>query len=149
MIQPNGTMIDNATQPHSILQITLKNFETSVIDITGVQYGYDDPVVPWDIYRHSRLQEVIVTRPLPSLADDQWQIQDDEEYQFVASLVEAVKEWEGFNCTMQYVLTGGWSEEEAEYLEWRDELVEHVDRWVKDYAAKKEEAGTAGVDYNQ
>ena len=149
MIQPDGTEINNASQPHSILQITLQNLETSAIDITGIQYGYHDPVVPWDLYRHSRIQEVRRVRALPSLTDDQWQIEDHEEYRFVKSLIETVERWEGVNWPMQYVLQGGWTWQEAEYLEWRGKLVEFVDRWVKDYAAKKEEAGIAGADNNQ
>ena len=88
-------------------------------------------------------------RALPSLTDDQWQIEDHEEYRFVKSLIETVEKWEGVNWPMQYVLQGGWTWQEAEYLEWRGKLVEFIDRWVKDYAAKKEEAGIAGADNNQ
>ena len=36
-------------------------------------------------------------RAVPSLADDQWQIEHNDEYQFVASLAEAVKQWEELN----------------------------------------------------
>ena len=67
----------------------------------------------------------------------------------MASLLKAVMKWEAVNWPTQYILEGGWKREEWEYLEWRGELVEHVDRWVKDYAAKKEEAGIAGADNNQ
>ena len=77
------------------------------------------------------------------------QIKDDEEYQFVASLVKAVEEWEKVNWPMVYVLKGGWTAKEEDYLQWQGELVEHVDRWVKDYVAKKEEARIAGLENNQ
>ena len=87
-------------------------------------------------------------RALSSLTDDQWQIQDDEEYRFVKSLVEAVEKWEGANWPMRYVLQGGWTWQEAEYLIWRGKLVEFVGRWVKDFAAKKVEAGIAGANDN-
>ncbi len=142
MILPDRTEIDNAYQPHSILQITLKNFESFAIDITGVQYGYHDSVIPWDIYRKSRIQEVREVRPLRRLADDQRQIDDDGfsessgVYHFVALFLEAVKDWEANNLPLQYILKGGRTWEEVEYLQRRGELVEFIDRWVKDYAGK-------------
>ena len=36
---------------------------------------------------------------------------------------------------------GGWNRSEGEYLEWRGDLLEHIDRWIKKYAARKPEAG--------
>ena len=146
-IAPDGTQTDNALQVHSILQIALKNGECSAIDITGVQFGYDNPVIPWENYNSSRIQEVRGAKRLSSLKDDHEQTKNDEVYQFVAALLEAINEWECVRWSMQHVLTGGWNRSEGEYLEWRGDLLEHIDRWVNEYAARKE-AGSAGAEGN-
>ena len=66
----------------------------------------------------------------------------------MAALIEAVNEWECVMWPMQYVLTGGWTRSEGECLEWRGDLLEHIDRWVREYAARKKEAGSSGADGN-
>ena len=153
MITPDGTSLDNTVQPHSILQ--LPNHETYAIDITGIQYGFpddDDAVIPWDIYRASRIQSVRQVEILLSLADErlederfaeeQAQIEDEymeideadalsssteEEYSFTGPVIEAIESWQQTNS----VLIGGypWGTE-GQYLIRQEELVEFVERQV-------------------
>ena len=85
---------------------------------------------------------------LSSLKDDHEQTNDDEVYQFVAALIEAINEWECVRWSMQHVLTGGWNRSEGAYLEWRGDLLEHIDRWVSEYVVGKEEARSAGAEGN-
>lgn len=154
MITPDGTSLDNTLVPHSILQLTLRNLETYAIDITGIQYGFtdDNTVIPWDIYRASRIENVRLIEIFDSLAeerlederlaDEQAQIEDEQmdiddadafstgneqEYAFVEPVIEAIKTWQRTNFPLPYVLTGGgrWGTE-AEYLLRRGELVEFV-----------------------
>lgn len=121
MITPDGASLDNTVQPHSILQLTLPNHETFAIDITGIQYGFphdDDAIIPWEIYRSSRIQSVRQVEILLSLAeerledelfaDEQAQIDDElmeideadalsssseENYSFTGPVIEAIESW--------------------------------------------------------
>ena len=153
MITPDGTSLDNTVQPHSILQLTLPNHETFAIDITGIQYGFpddDDAVIPWDIYRNSRIQSVRQVEILLSLADErlederfaeeQAQIEDDqmevdeadalsssseENYSFMGPVIEAIESWQQTNS----VLITGWPwGSEAEYLIRQEDLAVYVAR---------------------
>ena len=159
MITPDGTSLDNTVQPHSILQLTLESDETYAIDITGIQYGFpddEDAVIPWDIYRNSRIQSVRQIEILQSLADErlederlaeeQAQIEDEEmefdeadalsssseeEYSFTGHVIEAIKSWQQTNPSLQHILFGGrpW-EFEGLYLIKQEEMVDFIERQV-------------------
>ena len=73
MFTPEGISLDSTPRPHSILQLTLRNNEVYAIDITSIQYDFpnnEDAVVPWDIYRASKIENVQKIEILPSLAEE-------------------------------------------------------------------------------
>ena len=48
--------------PHQLLGVTLSNGEKYALDMTGAQFGYDESVVPWQLYSTSRVENVILTK---------------------------------------------------------------------------------------
>ena len=69
MINPDGSHKDNSKQGHAIVQLTLKNSDIYAIDITGAQYGYYDPVIPWDLYVASRVESIQEIQALGSIEE--------------------------------------------------------------------------------
>lgn len=56
MIRPNGP--ETRDTLHVILVATLKSGEEFVIDITGAQYGFHDPLYPWHQYHEARIHTI-------------------------------------------------------------------------------------------
>jgi hypothetical protein len=43
---------------HDILKVELKpDSEPYILDLSGAQYGYINPVIPWSVYKQSRIQD--------------------------------------------------------------------------------------------
>ena len=71
IVDEEGYHDDNTAYKHSIVAATLHNGERYAIDITGPQYGHYDPVVPWDLYKASRVREVLTACPLRDVEQSQ------------------------------------------------------------------------------
>ncbi len=52
------TRIDGTDYAHNIIRVTLKNGESYALDIAGAQYGWHEPVTPWQLYNTSRVREI-------------------------------------------------------------------------------------------
>lgn len=43
---------------HDVLKVELKRGgEPYILDLSGAQYGYINPVIPWSVYKQSRVQD--------------------------------------------------------------------------------------------
>jgi len=81
----------------------MKNSEAYAIDITGPQFGHYDPVVPWDLYTESRVNEIRTVFPLRNVEECQkvagskaGGIGPDktQEEEFTEVFVSAAKSWQ-------------------------------------------------------
>ena len=52
------TGVDGTDYVHTIIRVTLKNGESYAVDIAGAQYGWHEPVTPWQLYNASRVREI-------------------------------------------------------------------------------------------
>lgn len=50
--------IDGTDYAHTIIRVMLKNGETYALDMAGAQYGWHEPVTPWQLYSASRVQGI-------------------------------------------------------------------------------------------
>lgn len=50
---------DNADYVHQVFKITLKSGSEYALDLTSIQYGYAEPVVPWDRYLRERVTTIM------------------------------------------------------------------------------------------
>ena len=118
----------------------------------------EDAVVPWDVYHASRIESVRQIEILSSLADerlederlaeeqarneDKQQMEgennadalssgtnEEQEYEIIGPVLEAIKTWPRPNLPIQYVLTGGWRwGAEEEYLVRRGQLLDFIEQ---------------------
>ena len=51
-------LLEEDNFPHRILQVTLRNGSHYALDVSGHQYGYNEPVVPWALYVDSRVESI-------------------------------------------------------------------------------------------
>lgn len=59
-----GTVVDNTAFLHDIIQISLKNNEEYMLDVSGEQYGHTDPVAPRRQYYDTRIETIAGRRRL-------------------------------------------------------------------------------------
>ena len=50
--------IDHTDYPHTLVRVTLKNGESYAVDMAGAQYGWHEPVTPWQLYENSRVRKM-------------------------------------------------------------------------------------------
>ena len=50
---------------HEVLRVTLKNGSVYVLDLTGAQYGYHEPVMTLEAYKESRAEDVMWYKAQP------------------------------------------------------------------------------------
>lgn len=55
VVDQNRVIHDRTEYPHEVFRVVLKTGEMYALDFSGAQYGYQDPVLPWDTYVQSRL----------------------------------------------------------------------------------------------
>ncbi|KAK0101889.1 hypothetical protein ONS95_001299 [Cadophora gregata] len=56
LVQPSpGALINGANLCHEMIKLTLHSGESYAFDVTGFQYGYPNPITPWNEYRRERL----------------------------------------------------------------------------------------------
>ena len=46
---------DPTEYPHEVIRVTVRNGEVFALDFAGAQFGYHEPVLPWQMYLQSRL----------------------------------------------------------------------------------------------
>lgn len=49
---------------HEVIKITLHSGETYALDLSSAQYGYFEPIVPWDSYVASRVENWVIREEL-------------------------------------------------------------------------------------
>lgn len=136
----------NTRYNHEIIKITLKNEEAYAIDITGAQYGYPEPVAPWDIYFRTRvdcidhIHDLGFHRKSAAWIDEKAisgkAVKDVNEE--IAIIVEdAVLEWEKLNMKLSLLLRKG----EVEFTWKQEELISNIMQEVEKRRDHLEEAG--------
>ena len=50
--------IDGTDYRHTLVRVKLKNGESYAVDMAGAQYGWHEPVTPWQLYENSRVREI-------------------------------------------------------------------------------------------
>lgn len=48
---------------HEILRVTLRSGEAFIVDLSGAQHGYYDPITTWTEYRDNRIKNIISIPP--------------------------------------------------------------------------------------
>ena len=62
VLRLNGVdCIDRTKWRHAVFKVTLKNSEQYALDVSCAQYGWSEPIMPWDIYERSRIQSITKT----------------------------------------------------------------------------------------
>ncbi|KAH6663159.1 hypothetical protein B0J14DRAFT_662149 [Halenospora varia] len=56
-ISPNG-FVDDRPYEHRVVKLCAKNGEEYALDLTGAQWGYFEPIMPWKTYQLSRIFRV-------------------------------------------------------------------------------------------
>jgi len=101
-----GDQTDNTTQTHAIIQVTFHNDEQFAIDIRGVQHGHAKPVVPWQRYAKTRIEQVQAATLLKSIEERKKQagkskkgskVAKAREEEFAEVLSGAVDQWQARN----------------------------------------------------
>jgi hypothetical protein len=54
----NGTP-DFQDYRHILLRVELTGGEEYAIDLSGAQYGYYEPITPWNVYRDTRVANIV------------------------------------------------------------------------------------------
>jgi len=108
-------MIDDSTDTHTILLVTLNNGEIYVLDLTGAQYGhYDETVLPWQAYKSHRVLTISrrvpfgyskINRELEALMISGWKGKRMGIYQSsLQQLYAASSTWQRENLSLQDML---------------------------------------------
>lgn len=59
MYQKDGlSFVDGTDYTHNVIRVTTENGETFAFDMTGAQYGWHEPVTPWQLYNTSRVRAI-------------------------------------------------------------------------------------------
>lgn len=64
LLSLNGYKDKNSTYNHAVIKLTLNNGEQFALDISGAQFGYLMPLVPWNQYLNARVDSVTQTKHL-------------------------------------------------------------------------------------
>lgn len=69
VIEPDGHESDSSKSEHVVFKITINEDENYALDVTGAQFGFYDPVIPWISYQQTRIETLGEIRPLKYLRD--------------------------------------------------------------------------------
>ncbi len=139
-------MDDNSEYRHAIIKVTLRNGEEYALDISSAQYGYYQPVVPWQQYHDTRIAAVETVRPFgrhratsrflekPKNGNGGIKAVNEE----IAEVVnKEVEEWQRRNVKVNRLIRLP----EAMYKQKRDELLRRISRAIEDHRDALNEAG--------
>ena len=64
LLSLTGYKDKNSKYNHAVIKLTLNNGEQYALDISGAQFGYRTPLIPWTQYFDSRVDSVTQTKHL-------------------------------------------------------------------------------------
>lgn len=108
---PDGSSIDlrKPIVSHLILRVSLKGGNDYAVDISGAQYGFHEPILPWTEYASQRIQRIRVTHPLGK----QKSVIDDWRHFGDAGTMAALQNGKAVGDEMDKVLDGWLRSEDA------------------------------------
>lgn len=128
LVNPDGGQ-DLRHVHHELFRVTTRNGEMYALDLTSAQYGYYEPIVPWDFYRSQRVAQVVKILSFgDTLKEATFDSCRDELYDQIIScprpsLNSSLRNWQTRNdIALNRLLTLP----ELQYLRKRDELYAHV-----------------------
>lgn len=140
-------VIDGTDYAHTIIRVTTMNGETYALDMAGAQYGWYEPVTPWQSYNTSRVREIKDVVPFggtrvfcKTRADNtggQHKWVHGIKEGFAKSVDEAVEWWQRRNIPSSDLLRLP----EHEFQKRRGSLIDTVDEFLQLYKAIQESNG--------
>ncbi|KAK4695683.1 hypothetical protein P7C71_g2118, partial [Lecanoromycetidae sp. Uapishka_2] len=140
-VQGDGYHVDNTDSKHCINRVTLTNGEVYAVDLTGPQYGFYDPVIPWEQYCDSRVKAIDIISLLRDVGECQkvagskaGGVGPDKtrEEEFAEVFVAAAKSWQVTNGPLDGMLRlreKTFKKKQASLVDFIDEeLIKHKDK---------------------
>lgn len=141
---------------HIITRVTLKSGECYALDFTGAQYGYHEPVIPWDLYVDTRVECLTRTQHFGCKEGILLSDQDCAERSdlgdvrkldrvFTMLLNEALDVWQKQNLSFSALLKlpeDTFQQRQSEFirfLEWYLPTGRQVEKWYKSLPQDQEE----------
>ncbi|MCJ1464852.1 hypothetical protein MMC07_003467 [Pseudocyphellaria aurata] len=128
VVTPDGKQ-DLRHISHELFRVTNRNGEMFALDVTGAQYGYYEPVVPWVIYQRERIasiNKIVAFGDVPKFTI--FRTCRDELYDEILrcarpALTNALRNWQSRNdLALNRLLTFA----DADFVRTRDELFVQV-----------------------
>ena len=125
---------DNTAYGHEVLRITLNNSEKYALDIAGAQYGQLTPIMPWDIYAQSHVEDLVrsldfgstrerMTSSMYCNGSTDIHLQKNFNKLLSESMDAMIKEWQDSNITLPAMLKLS----EQAHLQKRSEFFKFLD----------------------
>lgn len=144
-------MIDATDYAHTIIRVTMKNGEMYALDMAGAQYGWHEPVTPWQLYNTTRVRDIRNVVPFggtrafckmrANKMNEQRQWQHNIKQNFAESVDDAVATWQKGNVALIDLL----HLPEHEFQQRRSSLLDTVDEFMQRYKAFQESNGGFNV----
>ena len=108
---PDGSSIDlgKPIMSHLILRVSLKGGKDYAVDLSGAQFGFHEPILPWTEYETQRIQKIQVVQPPGKQKSviDNWRGFDD------AGTMAALRNGKAIGDEMDEILDGWLRSEDA------------------------------------
>ncbi|OJJ29988.1 hypothetical protein ASPWEDRAFT_73356 [Aspergillus wentii DTO 134E9] len=139
----NSAILQQRTIDHNLHRVTLKNGEVWVVDITGAQYGYPDPLCVWSDYEHHRITKVTEVLEFGSFRYDlypdhsstflkEWISQRVQRLELTEALEKQIPEWgRVYGGRLDGILKGS----DEVFSQAKDEFLGLLDVFIKDTLA--------------
>ena len=148
MYPGEGTIrIDATDYAHTIVRVTMKNGEKYALDISGAQYGWREPVMPWELYTSRRTRAIKEVVPfggtgvsnkerISGMSEQRKWIQTIKE-NFAQNGDAAIAWWQSANCSsIDLLRLPG-----QEFLSKQAKLLDAVELFLQRYKAFQESHG--------
>ena len=143
--------IDATDYAHTVIRVTVKNGDVYVLDMAGAQYGWHEPVIPWQLYSASRVRGIKSVVPFgetrvfckqraQNLSEQQNWIHSIKE-SFAESVDDAVAKWQMANISSSDLLRLP----DQEFLERQASLLDAVDGFMQQYKTFSESQGNYNI----
>ena len=148
----NGEKDINTSYRHAIIRITLRNGEMFALDLSGAQYGYSDPLSPWERYMGDRVRDIEDMKPLGCYrkrSKHLWEPQCESEgvktfNEEVADVINAaIDEWEETRGRLGKMLRL----EQDNFIRQRDDLFYIIEQSIEAKRSLLEQAGIRQLDF--
>lgn len=142
--------IDGTDYKHTIIRVTMKDGGTFALDMTGAQYGWSEPVTPWQLYSTSRVREIKEVTPFGGTRVSYKRAHNDSKHRewihgmmenFAEIVDHAVAQWVSGNLSSHELLRLP----EHEFQKRRASLVDAIDGFMHRYKAFQESLGGFNV----